>query len=132
MNKGLSAAMLFLEAHEERIAMDRQDWAELAATLETVDAVNQLADADLTYLVALVVNGHPHVDPGQLRAHATKLRLLAATMPNIGVVLRDPQRVAAALRAIADMVHVSTDWKPTHVCSRSATGPPGSVSGPAP
>ena len=120
MNKGLSAAMLFIEAHEERIAVHRQDWSELAGALETVDAVNQLDDTDLSYLVALVVNGHPHVDPGQLRAHAIKLQLLAATMPNIGVVLHDPRRVAGALRAIADMVHVSTDWKPTHALDTTA------------
>jgi len=73
-----------------------------------------------SYLVALVVNGHPHIDPGLLRAHAMKLQLLASTMPNIRVVLQDPRRVAAALRAIADMVHVSADWKPQHL----PTGPP--------
>lgn len=112
--------MLFVEAHEQRVAIHRQDWSELAAALEKVDAVGELDDADLSYLVALVVNGHPHIDPGPLRAHAMKLLLLASTMPNIRVVLQDPRRVAVALRAIADMVHVSADWKPQHL----PTGPP--------
>ncbi len=95
---------MFLRAYEEQAALHWQDWLRLVAMLESVEEMSKVAEADMPHLVALVVNGHPLIDPRVLRARALSLQLLDAGATKARNTLEGPLQISAALRAIADMV----------------------------